>query len=580
MRYNQGMVAADAVDWVALLLGVVGGLVLFLFGLQELTRALEASGRSGLRRVVHRVTRSRLRAALTGAVSTVVLQSSSLSTVLVVGFVSAGLVPLVQALAFILGANVGTTMTAQLVAFHVLDYGLAAAALGFLLRTLGRHRPGRHEAMALVGSALFGLGVLFHGLDLMSTATSPLRGSPDFAAFLQSVSSPWAGLLAGALFTAVVQSSSATTGLVIVLASQGLVSLELGIALILGANVGTCATALFASLGASTDGRRAAFAHVLFNAAGALLVTGFTPEIAGWLREAAVWLGASSPESIDTARWIAHAHTLFNLGNLVLFLPLLGPISALLRRLVRERPAPARAARTPIYLDPSLVRSPELALAAVARELPRLGELAALATERGLLAATAGNRSELDGVLELEADLDALHADVVAYLGRVAATSSGVKDTRRVAELLEIANAIESVGDTLERHVVPLGYERIREGVTISAHTLELVQPLARDVALAFRGALGALETGDAARARSVRAMKSSFRERSAAVRQHLAQRLAADAPQRVATFRIESELLEQMRRIFDLSRRLAQLVLARVEPEVPSRDPGPQGAA
>lgn len=566
MRYNvaMGLICPWNVALAAepsafpIAMGLAGGLALFLLGMQELTRAMEFAGSGGLRRLVERFTRSRARAAWTGAVATAFLQSSSLATVLVVGFVSAGLVGLSQSLAFVLGANVGTTVTAQLVAFRIADYGLVAAAIGFAL-TLATGK----ERVRAAGMALLGLGLIFHGLELMGDATAPLADSDTFARLLRHLGSPLLAVLAGAGFTALVQSSSACTGLVIVFASQGLIGLELGIALIIGSNVGTCVTALLAGLRANAAGKRAALGHFFFNTAGAALWIGFVDDFARVLEG-----GNGRPplvDGVDTARWIAHAHTLFNGLNLVVFLPFVGLVATLLQRIVPERRG-ARSAGEPLHLEPALLVAPKTALAAAVREIARLGDLAAEAIERGLAAATQGTRADLEDALAREADLDRLHAAIVAYLGRVAAKARSTPETTEVAQLLDLANVIESIGDTLERHIVPLGHDRIERGVTLSSATRGLLEPLAQDVHAALRGALGALVRNDAAGALAVRQMKTGFRDRSGSVRLHLAQRLAADAPLRVETFRIESELVEQMRRTFDLARRLARGVLERLE--------------
>jgi phosphate:Na+ symporter len=223
-------------DVLTIVVGLLGGLALFLFGMEQMTDALKAVAGGGMRKTLNRLATNRFTAALSGAFVTSVIQSSSVTTVLVVGFVSAGLMTLSQSIGIIMGANVGTTITAQIIAFKVTKYALVLVAVGFgLMFTQKRDRIQRYGAM------LMGLGLIFFGMSLMSDATSPLRDFQPFIDAMESMRNPLWAIFGGAVFTAVVQSSSATTGIVIVLAGQGFITLEAGIALTLGANVGTCA---------------------------------------------------------------------------------------------------------------------------------------------------------------------------------------------------------------------------------------------------------------------------------------------------------------------------------------------------
>ncbi|NND83908.1 MAG: Na/Pi cotransporter family protein, partial [Acidimicrobiia bacterium] len=263
-------------------------------GLAESLR-LMAGGR--LRRLLTRFTDNRVMGAITGAGTTAIIQSSSVTTVLVVGFVSAGVMTLSQAIGVILGANVGTTITAQIVAFKVTDYALGAVALGFFLQFVAKT-----PAKKARGQALLGLGLVFFGMSLMGDAMRPLREYEPFVDLMIAMENPIVGIAIGAGFTALVQSSSATTSIVIVLAAEGLIGLEAGIALVLGANVGTSVTALLAAIGKPRLALRAAYVHSLFNVLGVVLWLPFLGLLATW----------TSALSDDTAREIANAHTIFN----------------------------------------------------------------------------------------------------------------------------------------------------------------------------------------------------------------------------------------------------------------------------
>ncbi|MBT8203602.1 MAG: Na/Pi cotransporter family protein, partial [Acidimicrobiia bacterium] len=292
--------AADPIDWVLLLSGLFGGLAIFLLGMDRMTESLRVVAGDRLRGVLLKLTSNRIMGILTGAGITAVIQSSSVTTVLVVGFISSGLMSFQQSLGVILGANIGTTITAQIIAFKVTSYALFAVAGGFAVTFLSK----RGDRQAL-GAVVLGLGLVFFGMSLMGDAMSPLRTSDTFVDLMARLENPFLGVAVGAAFTALVQSSSATTGIVIVLAQQGLISLETGIALVLGANVGTSVTALLASIGKPREALRAGVAHALFNVGGAIIWLPFI----GLLADAVQDIGGA------TARQVANAHTFFNVLN-------------------------------------------------------------------------------------------------------------------------------------------------------------------------------------------------------------------------------------------------------------------------
>ncbi len=266
---------------------------------------------------------------------TAVVQSSSVTTVLVVGFISAGLMSLTQSIGIIMGANIGTTITAQLIAFKITHYSLVLVAIGFFTLFCSKNEKARHY-----GHMIMGLGLIFFGMHLMSDGTKPLRSYQPFMEMMQQMDNPLWAILLAAGFTALVQSSSATTGLVITLAAQGFISLDAGIALIFGANIGTCITAILASIGKPREAVRAAVVHVLFNVAGVAIWFAFIPQLALFV----TWLSPANPDLVGTARLaaetprqIANAHTVFNVANTMLLIWFTAPLAWLVQRIVPER---------------------------------------------------------------------------------------------------------------------------------------------------------------------------------------------------------------------------------------------------
>jgi len=255
-----------SIDVFRLLMGLFGGLALFLFGIDQMSHGLKAVAGDGMAKLLGSVTKNRFIGAITGAFVTAILNSSSVTTVLVVGFITAGIMTLTQSIGVIMGANIGSTMTAQIVAFNVTQYAMLPIAIGF-----GMIFFGKTESMKHGGAMLFGLGLLFGGMGVMSDAMYPLRSYPPFLELMGQLENPLLGILVGAVFTGLVQSSAATTGIAIVMASEGLMSLPAGIALALGANIGTCATAVLASIGKPVAAKQAAAAHIVFNILGVLI---------------------------------------------------------------------------------------------------------------------------------------------------------------------------------------------------------------------------------------------------------------------------------------------------------------------
>ena len=271
--------SGDQLPWFSMSLKLIGGLALFLYGMEKMAEALKSVAGNGLKSILARLTNSRIVGLLTGAFVTAVIQSSSVTTVMLVGFVSAGLMSLSQAIGVILGADIGTTITAQIVAFKVTKYALLLVAAGFALLFTSKS-----DTTKQYGNLIMGLGLIFFGMGVMSDGMYPLRTYQPFIELMQNVSNPLIGILVAALFTGLVQSSSAAMGVVIALALQGLISLEGGIALALGANIGTCITAGLAAIGKPREAVRVALAHVTFKIVGVLLIIPFIPYFAEFVR--------------------------------------------------------------------------------------------------------------------------------------------------------------------------------------------------------------------------------------------------------------------------------------------------------
>jgi len=358
-----------------------GGLALFLFGMDLLTRALKVVAGDRMKDILARLTSNRFVGALTGAVVTAIVNSSSVTTVIMVGFVSAGLLSMAQCVGVIMGANIGSTMTAQILAFKVSAIALPMVTVGFLVWFLAKGKK-----IKQYGAALLGLGLVFYGMHVMSGAMRPLREYKPFLDLMVKMDTRIFAVIIGAVFTAIIQSSAATTGIVIIMARENLLSLEAAIAIALGANIGTCATAGLAVIGKPREAVRAAVVHVLFNVAGVAIWFAFVPQLADLVR--AFTGGADAAAAAP--RQIANAHTLFNIVNTFIFIGFTGQITRLVERIVPDKPLDGPQPIKPKYLDESLLRTPALALARARMEIGRLGELATKIYQSSMPAALSG----------------------------------------------------------------------------------------------------------------------------------------------------------------------------------------------
>lgn len=541
-------------------INLLGGLALFLFGLDQLTDMLKATAGARMRDMLSKVTTNRYMGILAGGFTTAIIQSSSVTTVLVVGFVSAGLMTLQQSIGVIMGAGIGTTVTAQIVAFKVTQYALIAIIVGFSMQFFFSN-----DRVRRYGMLVFGLGLVFYGMNMMGDATRPLRSYQPFIDMLSQMDSRVFAIAISAGFTALVQSSSATTGVIIVLGGQGLITLEQGIALVLGANIGTCITALLAAIGKERPGLRAALIHVGFNVLGVLLWFGFIDELARlsrWLSPALPHLSGVDRIAAEMPRQIANAHTLFNVGNTLVFVWFTGVFATVVMKLVPARRPTGPVAIRPRYLDKSLIETPTLALDAARREIVRMaGRVMPMVREAGP-AVLWGHDKELDNIHQLDHDVDVLHGAIVKYLGRISREELTPAETELLNHYLAIAGYFESIGDIVETDLVHAGRKRLEKNVLVSRDTGKIIKTLADRVIWSLETVTEAVDRGDKALAQKVRDAKDDISELSEQISARLLERLIAEDPHRTSTYRVESQLVENFRRIFYFTKRIARTIV------------------
>ncbi|EGV19732.1 Na/Pi cotransporter family protein [Thiocapsa marina] len=549
-----------AIHWWAMAMSLFGGLALFLYGMDQMAEALKAVAGERMKDILAKLTANRFMGAITGAFVTAVINSSSVTTVLVVGFISAGLMTLSQSVGVIMGANIGSTVTAQLIAFQITEAALLMIGIGFMMQFISAQ-----EAIRQYGGILMGLGLVFFGMSIMSDAMGPLRTYEPFLDFVRRLENPAIGILVAAVFTGVIQSSAATMGIAIVMASQGLINLPTGIALALGANIGTCVTALLAAIGKPRDALRAALVHVIFNVCGVLIWVGFIGQLSAFtqlISPSHSGLSGTARLAAEVPRQIANAHTLFNVANTLLFIGLTTQFARLVQWLVPDKPPSAEplAVRAK-YLDDELISTPSLALDRVRLEVLHMGECVDKMMARIMPAILSGNRRTLREIELMDNDVDTLHAQIITYLGKISRLSLTEKQTGTLMRLMAAVNDLENIGDVVETNLIVLGRERIDAGVSISAPTRQILMGFHRIVTRSVAAAVQAVAQNNEMAARTVTSMKQEIQHIADSAAIHQAQRLVAEEPNRIPAYTIEIDIIEKLKRIYYFAKRMAKTV-------------------
>ena len=525
-------------------LGVFGGLALFLHGMQMMSSGLEAAAGGRMKAILERLTANRFLGVLVGALITAAVQSSSATTVMVVGFVNAGIMTLNQAVWLIMGANVGTTITGLLIALDVGALAPVAAFAGVFLMVFVKEAKLQH-----IGQILAGLGILFTGMDAMSAAMAPLREVPAFLRLMSTLSNPLLGILFGAAFTALIQSSSASVGILQSLAAGGIVPFSGAVYVLFGQNIGTCITSVLASLGTSRSAKRATCIHLLFNVIGTVVFTVLVMVFPiTQLIEAAV----PSPKAE-----IAVMHVIFNLATTAMLLPLGNSLARLATLLLpdQEETQPAGELRL-AYLTPITAGGKEggLGVSAIVvdqlrNELHRMLEMARQNVDTSFKAVLDRDAAPLDRVEQREAYIDFLNQEISRYVSRLIAIETNEQGSQTVSSFFTIADNIERIADHADNLA---GYTRLLVGkeITFSPPAREEIGQM-RDVTLRAVSALLSGEGGTAEWLSQVAQLEQRIDDMTRSFRRNQLGRMQAGACSAEACI-LYSELLTDFERIGD----------------------------
>jgi phosphate:Na+ symporter len=428
---------ASRKNWVwILLISLSGGLGLFLFGMHAMSEGMQQSAGERLRSILENVTRNRIVGAGIGTLVTTIIQSSSATSVMLVSFVNAGLLQFRQTLPVLLGAAIGTTITAQMIAFKITEYSLLLVAVGFFLQAFSKR-----EKLKYVGYSLFGFGILFFGLEIMSDAMAPLRDYAPFIDLLLRLESPLVGILVGAAFTALIQSSSAFVGIMIVLASQGLLSLDACIPLLLGSNLGTPVTALLASMKTDRESKKVALAFLLIKLISVFIFAAWTVPLGKLLQQI-------TPEA-SLPRLIANAHTLINGVLMIVVLPVTPQVAWLVDKIAgKEKIKKEKAFRT-LYLDQSLTATPSLALNLAKQEIIRMGNIVRTMFSEIRHPFLDKDPSSLGVIYKHEQEVNFLSDSIKEYFLKINRESMNKNQMNESFQLLYSLNEFEKIADII-----------------------------------------------------------------------------------------------------------------------------------
>ncbi|MBC8366062.1 Na/Pi cotransporter family protein [bacterium] len=537
-------------SWVLFMLfGLAGGLGLFLFGMDMMSSSLQRGAGRRMRGILSVLTRNRVVGLAMGAVVTMVIQSSSATTVVLVSFVQAGLMSFAQTLGVILGADIGTTITAQLIAFKLTDYALLIIAVGFALRYLTKK-----IRLKQLGDAMLGFGILFFGLSIMGKAMEPLRSYKPFIDSLAGLENPILGIVVGAAFTAMIQSSSAFSGIIIVMAQQGFLGLEAGIPLLFGANIGTCVTAALASLNAGREAKRVALAHTLFKVLGVLIMVAWIPQFTALVRHIS--------GSADLARQVANAHTIFNVGIALLFLPFTPLFAKLIVRMLPDRVEPVLQTNRARHLDATILNAPVLALNLAKVEILRMGEKVKEMAEQIIPAFFDRNLEILDTIHGGEDMVDDLQTEISAYLLDIGKQRITKEQTEEVYLMMHVTKQYEHVADIIDKELRPLARKMAAESVAFSESGETEVRAFHLKMLKQISRSLEAFRDNSLDEARNIEAKHQRYRVLELDYRQAHYARVRSAVSESVKSSEYHLDLMDALRRIDSYSTNIAHALL------------------
>ena len=501
----------------AMLLSMAGGLGLFLFGMRLMSESIEKAAGAKLRGILEMFTTNRFLGMLVGIIFTAVIQSSSACTVMVVSFVNSGLMNLYQAAGVIFGANIGTTVTSQLVSFNLSEIApvfLLAGILGVMFC--------KRQSIVKICHIVLGFGVLFMGLSGMSSAMSGMRDMPEIVHILSSLTSPMLAILVGTILTAVIQSSSVTVSIVLLMANQGLLELPICLFIVLGCNIGACTSALLASLNGKKDAKRAAMIHFLFNVIGTVLMYLILKLAMNPVMDMLHMVSGT-----NSGRFVANAHTIFKIFQVIALFPFAGLIVKLTYVFVPgdDVKMDDRDNFTLKYIGDKTVFNPATAVVEVDKELKRMATLASDNLNRAMNALITLDEEDIDTVYTVEKNINFLNHSITNYLVKINQTTLPIEDQKSIGALFHIVNDIERIGDHAE-NVADAAKRRKETGVSFSKEAQHELGEMLDMVNTIIRFSVEMFSTGTDELAEDVRQLEDAIDEKEREIQKSHIQRM------------------------------------------------------
>ena len=420
------------------LLGLAGGLGLFLFGMNLMSEGIEKAAGAKLRNILELFTKNKFMGMIVGILFTGIIQSSSACTVMVVSFVNSGLMNLYQAAGVIFGANIGTTVTSQLVSFNLSKIAPLFVLIGVVMVSFIKN-----ETAKKIGDIILGFGVLFMGLSTMSSSMSSLKESQEVVNALAGLDNPFIAVLLGTAVTSVIQSSSVTVSIILLMANQGLLELNIVLYIILGCNIGACASAMIASLSGKKDAKRAALIHLLFNIIGTVILFVILQVASGPV------ISMIQSFSADNGRFVANAHTLIKIFQVIVLFPFSSLIVKMTYLLIpgEDKKVGYREVNTLKYIGDKVVFNPATAVVEVIKEIERMGDLASENLNRAMNGLITLDEEDINEVYEVEKNINFLNHAITNYLVKINQTNLPIEDLKSIGALFHVVNDIERIGD-------------------------------------------------------------------------------------------------------------------------------------
>ncbi|MFO8001224.1 MAG: Na/Pi cotransporter family protein [Marinilabilia sp.] len=533
-------------DHFQIIMQLIGGLGLFLLGMDQLSAGMKNIAGRNIRYVLEKFTATKSGGVLFGVLLTLLFQSSSAASVVLVGFVDAALLAFSKTLAVMLGTGIGTTLTAQLIAFKIGNYALMLVGIGFFFKAFGKRK------WSYAGQIVMGLGVLFYGMELMSSGMSPLRDVRVFTQWLGYLQNPLVGILAGTLFTALIQSSAAFIGIIMTLTSTGLLTITDALPLILGTNIGTTVTALLASLNSSLQGRQLAVANTFFRVAGVLLVV--------WLLGPWEHLtGLVSGRNASEGRFLANAHTIFNVVMALVFLPVTGIIGTMVKKMMPGRKKEDFDLK---YLTPELFQSPALALPFLQKEVRDMGNIVVEMVEHSLDPFLKRDAGIIDRLNENEKRVDLYREEINRFLVRFSEQQSVDNWSDEMYRFMHVINELEQIADIVSVNIARQGDKWLDKNINFSKEGEKELRDYQGRCLKQLNRALQLLEDWQTEKAMKMKRKYRKYAMMAFDLEMQHYKRLLRPSSKSVESSKVHMELLNLLRMINSHATNIARFIL------------------